>query len=110
MEKYGIFFVIRYLLLYFLGSHESYEMSLPEGNHVFPFQFILPPNLPGSFEGKSSCYVRYWLKATIDKPWKFDPECKFVFTVGSVLDLNTLPNAAVSLLFFARQQNFRTLQ
>lgn len=82
------------LILYGNDPSSSSDVVLQAGNHVFPFQFILPLNLPGSFEGKSSCYVRYWLKATIDRPWKFDPEYKMLLTVGSVLDLNTLPNAA----------------
>ncbi|XP_045216585.2 arrestin domain-containing protein 17-like isoform X3 [Mercenaria mercenaria] len=86
----------RYLhtvLMLYESSASSDDVTLQAGNHLFPFQFVLPVNLPGSFEGKSRCYVRYWLKATIDRPWKFDPEYKMLFTVGSVLDLNTEPNA-----------------
>ena len=71
-------------------------VKLSAGQHVFPFRFQLPVELPGSFEGRSRCYVRYWLKGTIDKPWKFDPEVKYTFTVGSMLDLNLQPSAMVS--------------
>ena len=75
------------------------DVTLHAGNHLFPFQFVLPINIPGSFEGKSSCYVRYWLKANIDRPWKFDPEYKMCFSVGGLLDLNTQANAMVGWNF-----------
>lgn len=81
------------LILYGNPPSSSADVILSAGKHAFPFQFLLPVNLPGSFEGKSNCYVRYWLKGTIDRPWKFDPEYKLLFTLGSVLDLNTVPNA-----------------
>ena len=69
------------------------------GNHAFPFQILLPVNAPGSFEGLGNCYVRYFLKASIDRPWKFDKHYKMLFTVASVLDLNTVVNAGVSTSF-----------
>ncbi|XP_053405237.1 arrestin domain-containing protein 3-like isoform X2 [Mercenaria mercenaria] len=72
------------------GDH----VTLNAGNHAFPFQIVLPVNAPGSFEGLENCFVRYFLKATIDRPWKFDKHYKMVFTVASVLDLNTVLNAA----------------
>ncbi|KAH3812605.1 arrestin domain-containing protein 3-like [Dreissena polymorpha] len=73
------------------------ETILTAGNYSFPFEFVLPFGIPGSFEGPiSTVYVRYWLKATIDLPWKFDPEYKTLFTVASVLDLNTVPNVMAS--------------
>ncbi|XP_053405235.1 arrestin domain-containing protein 3-like [Mercenaria mercenaria] len=72
------------------GGH----VTLNAGNHAFPFQIVLPVNAPGSFEGLENCFVRYFLKATIDRPWKFDKHYKMVFTVASVLDLNTVMNAA----------------
>ncbi|XP_060553147.1 arrestin domain-containing protein 3-like isoform X2 [Ruditapes philippinarum] len=81
------------VMLTLYNGNAGEDITLHAGNHLFPFQFVLPINIPGSFEGKSSCYVRYWLKANIDRPWKFDPEYKMLFTVGSVLDLNTQANA-----------------
>lgn len=71
------------------------DNRLPPGQHVYPFTFTLPPNLPSSFEGGTG-YVRYTIKGTIDKPWKFDHNTKRPFTVIALLDLNTQPNAAVS--------------
>ncbi|XP_046623606.1 arrestin domain-containing protein 17-like isoform X1 [Neodiprion virginianus] len=66
------------------------EFEIPEGSHVFPFTWMLPTNIPGSFE---SLYgrVRYTVKAVIDRPWKFDHVLKVPFTVVPILDLNREP-------------------
>ena len=74
---------------------------MPAGEHYLPFSFSLPPNLPPSFEGDYG-YIRYWAKATIDRPWKFDHHTKRAFSVISCLDLNQEPTAPVSLFL----QNF----
>ncbi|ESO88266.1 hypothetical protein LOTGIDRAFT_165704 [Lottia gigantea] len=66
---------------------------LPAGINTYPFQFQLPGNLPSSFEGQYG-YVRYWLKSTIDQPWKFDHTTKTAFTVICLLDLNREPTAS----------------
>ncbi|XP_046581080.1 arrestin domain-containing protein 3-like [Haliotis rubra] len=63
------------------------------GHHTFPFDLLLPATLPSSFEG-SYGYIRYWVKGTIDKPWKFDHHCKKAFTVIANLDLNKEPQAS----------------
>lgn len=68
---------------------------MPTGKYSYPFQFQLPPNLPTSFEGEYG-HVRYWVRASIEKPWKFDHMTKKAFTVVSALDLNSLPEANVS--------------
>ncbi|VDI06184.1 Hypothetical predicted protein [Mytilus galloprovincialis] len=74
------------------GQSLGHGEKLPSGQHNFPFQFILPPTLPSSFEHQYG-QVRYMLKATIDKPWKFDHHTKLPFTVVSLLDLNAIPEA-----------------
>ena len=74
-------------------------MKLTAGKHVFPFLFLLPVELPGSFEGMYKCYMRYWLKGTIDIPWNIDYKVYLTFNVGSMLDLNMEPNAMVSYHF-----------
>ena len=68
---------------------------LQAGRHTFPFVYQLPPNLPSSYESHIG-NVRYQLKGTIDKPWKFDHHTKKLFTIISGLDLNTQPSAPVS--------------
>lgn len=78
------------------GNTEESSDSMPAGAHMFPFSFDLPPGLPPSFEGDYG-YIRYWAKATIDRPWMFDQHTKQAFTVISNLDLNNEPGAAESL-------------
>ncbi|XP_033343075.2 arrestin domain-containing protein 2 [Megalopta genalis] len=71
-----------------LGSSESdSRVEIKEGYHQYPFMFQLPCNIPSSFENFYG-NIRYTVKAVIDRPWKFDHECKVAFTVISVLDLN----------------------
>jgi len=60
---------------------------LQAGRHEFLFNFLLPTNVPSSFEGKVG-HVRYIATAKIDKPWKFDHVTKAAFTVLRSLDLN----------------------
>ncbi|XP_024944792.1 arrestin domain-containing protein 17 [Cephus cinctus] len=76
---------------YIYGNGED-ESEIPEGNHVFPFNWNLPSNIPCSFEsfyGK----IRYSIKAVVDRPWKFDYAIKVPFTVAPILDLNSIPLA-----------------
>lgn len=72
---------------YLLGAKSGNEINLPAGTHVYPFTCALPPTLPSSFEGEFG-HVRYTIKVTLDRPWKFDQDTKMAFTVVSPLDLN----------------------
>ncbi|KAL9979577.1 hypothetical protein ACROYT_G017255 [Oculina patagonica] len=64
---------------------------LAPGEYSFPFQFHIPSeNLPTSVEGNFG-HVRYWLKAFIDRPWRFDITTKAVFTVIEHVDINVAP-------------------
>ncbi len=72
----------------------SNSPTLPAGRYHYPFQFLLPSWLASSFEGAHG-HVRYWMKAVIDKPWKFDHTVKRAFTVLGMLDLNKVDDAAV---------------
>ncbi|KAI8491395.1 hypothetical protein Bbelb_310280 [Branchiostoma belcheri] len=57
------------------------SVVLPAGRHVFPFQYqLLAEGLPSSFEGKHG-YVRYIIKGTMYRPWKFDHTTKTAFTI-----------------------------
>ncbi|GMR42056.1 hypothetical protein PMAYCL1PPCAC_12251, partial [Pristionchus mayeri] len=67
---------------------------IPIGTHKFPFKFLLPSNCAPSFEGTNG-YIRYFCKAKIDRPWKFDHTTKQVFTVVPTFDLNLIPNASL---------------
>lgn len=78
------YFKIQY---YLVGGQGSGELELLTGTHVYPFTCLLPPTLPSSFEGEFG-HVRYTVKVTLDRPWKFDQETKTAFTVLSPVDLN----------------------
>ncbi|CAG9791080.1 unnamed protein product [Diatraea saccharalis] len=76
---------------YLLGSNNGNEIEIPAGKQVYNFTCTLPPVLPSSFEGEFG-YVRYTVKVTLDRPWKFDQETKMAFTVINALDLNLNPS------------------
>ncbi|XP_068622515.1 arrestin domain-containing protein 17 [Battus philenor] len=76
---------------YLLGSNSGNEIEIPAGKQVYNFTCALPPVLPSSFEGPYG-YVRYTIKVTLDRPWKFDQETKLAFTVINALDLNLNPS------------------
>ena len=55
-------------MLNFLTKTHGNDLYLEVGDYSYPFQFILPINLPSSFEhfiGKT----RYTVEGTIDIPW-----------------------------------------
>ena len=70
---------------------------LAPGEYTFPFQFHIPSeNLPTSVEGNFG-HVRYWLKAFIDRPWRFDIfTAEAFFTVIERVDINVVPGLLVS--------------
>ncbi|XP_048735830.2 arrestin domain-containing protein 3-like [Ostrea edulis] len=68
------------------------EHILHPGQYVYPFSFVLPPNLPSSFEGGVG-HVRYTIRGTIDRPWGLNYNTVLAFTVLSALDLNQQPLA-----------------
>ena len=56
----------------------------------YPFSFILPPELPQSFDDITG-HIRYRAKAVIDRPMKIDDKAEVLFTVIRLLDLNREP-------------------
>nr|XP_034323762.1 arrestin domain-containing protein 17-like isoform X2 [Crassostrea gigas] len=73
-----------------LGDRDEY--ILKPGLHTFHFSFVLPLEIPSSFEGEHG-HVRYIAKGTIDRSWSFNDHTKRAFTVIGLLDLNKLPLA-----------------
>ncbi|XP_041457484.1 arrestin domain-containing protein 3-like [Lytechinus variegatus] len=68
-----------------------------DGEHVIPFQFQIPnASLPPPFEGYYG-YVRYFVKVTLDRPWKFDQHTEKLFSILTVKDLNYEPDVLVPL-------------
>ena len=68
------------------------------GDYKFPFRFQIPSTpLPHPLEGRYG-YVRYKVKAKIDRPWKFDHKTQRLFSViGPPVDLNMIAQAQVSV-------------
>ena len=88
-----------YIFFFFSESENTDPSNAPElcgGFHAFSFEFTLPDQyLPFSYESRYG-YVRYFITATIHKPWKHDHVTKRAFTVlGEALDLNEDPGAKV---------------
>lgn len=53
--------------MYFLTNQTNEDLYLETGDYSFPFEFILPKNLPSSFQhdlGK----IKYSLKGVIETP------------------------------------------
>ncbi|RNA34510.1 arrestin domain-containing 3-like [Brachionus plicatilis] len=72
------------------------DFYLECGEHNYPFQIVLPANLPTSFEHKIG-RIRYSIKACIDIPWAFDKKTTIYFSILNGLDLNLFPNLRVAL-------------
>ena len=73
-----------------------HEGELSAGNSAFPFSFVLPANIPSSFEGEHG-YVRYLLEAKIDRSGIFSSNKlqSLPVRVNSIVDLNTVPGANI---------------
>lgn len=67
---------------------QNSDTYLDAGDHSYPFQVLLPPNLPTSFEHEYG-QIRYSISATIDIPWAIDKHSVKTFTVISISDLNS---------------------
>ncbi|RLU22498.1 hypothetical protein DMN91_004776 [Ooceraea biroi] len=82
---------------YVMSSLISDGMAyIPAGLNRYPFHIQIPLNIPCSFEHKYG-YIRYTIKAIIDRPWRFDHECKAAFTVITIYDLNAHRERCISL-------------
>ena len=77
---------------------DNRPIYVPRGRR-FPFSFILPNDIPSSFEGKNGS-VRYSLKAVIKVPsfFKSDYVSKVhLLDVNTIVDLNRYETALVHL-------------
>ena len=46
----------------------DFNGSIQQGHYVFPFGFLLPATMSGSFNTNDWCYIRYSLKAIMNHP------------------------------------------
>ncbi|OXU20350.1 hypothetical protein TSAR_008783 [Trichomalopsis sarcophagae] len=70
--------------------------TIPSGTSTYPFSFHIPQNIPCSFEHVLG-FVRYTVKAVIDRPWRFDHKIVSAFTVVADYDLNAHRNLATGI-------------
>ncbi|XP_051156853.1 arrestin domain-containing protein 17-like isoform X2 [Leptopilina boulardi] len=94
--------------IFYIAGGKSVEINLNSGEHIFPFEYVLPTNLPTSYELKllnDQAHIRYIVKAIIDWPWKSDNEIEAAFTVISKYDLNADP-FALEQIFEERTKTF----
>ncbi|XP_033226506.1 arrestin domain-containing protein 17-like isoform X2 [Belonocnema kinseyi] len=79
------------------SSDVDEELELSPGEHLYPFEYVLPPDLPSSLESDLG-HIRYRVESTIDQPWNFDEAIKETITVFSNYDLNTDCRASESVV------------
>ena len=75
-----------------------HQGSLAAGNHVLPFSFLLPPNLPSSFEGQHG-HIRYFIEAKMGRSGlsglvTFNKRKIQFITINSIADLNVIEKAS----------------
>ncbi|CAL4084219.1 unnamed protein product, partial [Meganyctiphanes norvegica] len=75
------------------GDGKNKEM-LPPGDHMFNFSFVLPEEIPSSFESYIG-QVRHQCKATLIIPMGFNKNCHKPYSVNTLYDLNLDPLSKV---------------
>lgn len=69
-------------------------MTLPGGQYDYNFSFLLPENLPSTYDGEYG-YIVYTITAKANRPWKFDYVSDVVIIVQSPIDLNKFTHIRV---------------
>nr|XP_045584934.1 arrestin domain-containing protein 17-like isoform X2 [Procambarus clarkii]XP_045584935.1 arrestin domain-containing protein 17-like isoform X2 [Procambarus clarkii] len=85
-----------YEMAYWVWGNGQATSELPAGTHVFNFNYTLPAEIPSSFESHIG-KVRHQCKAKMDIPWKTDKTCLRPYSVNTLYDLNTDPQAALPI-------------
>lgn len=81
------------------------KVHIPVGLNKYSFHIPLPCNIPCSFEHFNG-HVRYTVKAVIDRPWRFNHECKAAFTVITAFDLNLRQQQCVCIIILIPKLNY----
>ncbi|XP_058818667.1 arrestin domain-containing protein 3-like [Topomyia yanbarensis] len=72
---------------YFVGSDTGNPIDLSTGAQYHYFHFDIPAKAPTSMEGKHG-HVRYAVKVTLERPWKYDQNFQLPFTVLAKVELD----------------------
>lgn len=78
--------------IFLVGDGNSVTILEP-GTLVYPFQFVLPTNLPSSFTNRSGT-IAYFLDVEVQRSTVIKILTSLPFTVNGILDLNLEPKAA----------------
>ena len=98
-RSHNFFFLCRFELIFtflhlFPILSDGASFTLAVGQYEYPFAFILPHQIPSSYESLNG-KVRYHVKAIIERSWKKNYACQLPFSVNAVVDLNTVQDAEV---------------
>lgn len=72
---------------YLVGSETGSPIDLATGTTHYYFRFNVPPSAPTSLEGKYG-HVRYLVKVSLERPWKYDQHFQMPFTVLAKTDFD----------------------
>lgn len=78
------------------------KIRLMPGTYTYPFQCVIPPNVPSSVEG-SIGHIRYSACLTIDIPMFQSKEFQQQFVVIKTIDLTNHPMLRVSCCEYSFQ-------
>ena len=86
-----------YNFIFFSGQRGS-EIKLGQGQYIYPFQFLLPTNIPATFK-RGDGSIKYWVKAEIVRSFAFDIKQTRYFNVSAgIPELSSLSCVTVSFV------------
>ena len=77
--------------------------TINQGQYSFPFSFLLPSTMSGSFSQSDECYIRYTLKAILNHPIK--PEDSQIYSM--YLNIMEPPRMPLAPLTSSRTTNVK---
>ncbi|XP_071487793.1 arrestin domain-containing protein 3-like [Diadema antillarum] len=105
-KKKFILFKVQSTLWGITGANvfSATRLELAAGNHTFPFQLTLPSlHTPPPIESKYG-WVRYYLTAVIERPWKFSHKTRRYLCIWSIKNMNSIPSVFVPLSTIAQKR------
>ncbi|MGY5862793.1 MAG: hypothetical protein RTU09_10530, partial [Candidatus Thorarchaeota archaeon] len=70
--------------------------GIQAGDNSFPFSFVLPANIPGSFEGRYG-KIEYKLEAKVEISWAADPRARQEITISRMQKMPTARSTHANL-------------